>query len=104
MTLFPEFGKRGEKEAVRETPQTPQIPQQLRKDTGIEVVEPDTIANVKDGVVDLGVSPETQSRRIEIPPEEVDVETLTKGSPDNSSTWLGNLLRRNGKMAQRGAA
>ncbi|OGM57863.1 hypothetical protein A3E46_01065 [Candidatus Woesebacteria bacterium RIFCSPHIGHO2_12_FULL_46_16] len=102
MALFPELGKRGE--TIQKIPQTPDIPPQLIKDSGIELVEPDTPANVKDAVGDLGVSPETQSRRIEFIPEEVDIETLAKGSPDNSSTWLGSLLRRNGKMVQREAA
>ena len=89
---------------MREIPQAPNIPAQLKKDSGIEIVEPDTPANVKDAVGDLGVSPETQSRRIEFTPAEVDIERLAKGSPDNSSTWLGSLSLRNKKMAQRGGA
>lgn len=99
-----EFGKK-EKGIIQEIPQTPSLPPELIRDTGIEVVEPATAANVKDGTQDLMVSPETQERRIEIPTSEQNIETLAKGSPDNSSTWLGKfmtMLRK--KAARKGAA
>lgn len=91
MAISPEKERPRVPEGVIERPETPEIPEDLKRETGIEVVETAFKARVKDRGRDLIQTPATRQVTINIPADQGTLVSWAKGPVTSSLTWLANF-------------
>lgn len=84
---------------VFERPETPQIPEKLKEETGVVVHEATPPPPIREGETELLTSPEGQKLKIELPRGEEELRRMAGGSPDDASRWFGEDWLRRLKMA-----